>query len=246
MFSIPGVVSQRHIAENITNYVDTILNDDPAIFLYISENTLVVNDDWSYPSGYPILVGENIQYGPSIVRGFQQSLKNTSNSLASDTASCIKLQATAIAKTEFQFEGTMEAWVFFDNVAKNSTRPLSLCDNTYFFINGGTSTHDVRIKDANMVTGSFSYTFATNTIYHIVFTWGNNVAIVYINGQVALNSAYSIGRDINYNAGSFILGSNRGGAGRNCIYGSQQCTAIYRYPLTSTQVTAHYNAGVIV
>lgn len=238
MFSLPGILSQRQSAD----YVSTILADSPLVFLMVENNGLTVLDSQSYPSGYPSISGTP-QFGGQILRGYSQSLRNTSTSTLNSSATTFLVRdSNTFVRNNINTAGSAEMWFLLEST-QTASRILSLHDNIYCWVSSIGGNNAMGLANRSLATPSVSSTLSLNTPYHIVFAWGANVARIYINGQIVLSSSYTGTQTTSFNSGVLCLGSGRSSRGDQAVNGLMQAPALYGYTLTNTQVTTHYNAG---
>jgi hypothetical protein len=98
----------------------------------------------------------------------------------------------------------------------------------------------VYLQNTINVRGGSVGTLQDGTTYHVVVTKnGGNYATVYINGSDA--SATATAKTAGDTTGSLYLATYTGSS--EWLSGTLDEVAVYDYALTSTQVTAHYDAG---
>jgi hypothetical protein len=89
--------------------------------------------------------------------------------------------------------------------------------------------------------GTGTNTLTAGTTYHVVGTYDGTTAKLYLNAS--LLSSTNISGTMAVNAEEFMVGPETGGSGRY-YDGVIDEAAIYTTALTSTRITAHYDAGL--
>jgi hypothetical protein len=260
MFSIPGIVSQAQLSY----YDSLILNDSPLIYFPLHKKTQSqsqITGLWGYKNyangftfdSYTYSSFPDITAQPTIVKGTSQAnIFNTNN--------VINIPKSLSSGLNMYENKSIECWVLYqDATTRDIVSDVYAIGLTVQFRLG------ISLTGINALSGRFNFVkyFSGSTwqilnnstplvigrVYHIAVTWTSTNVKMYLNGQLDLDSTMPGGM-FSKPAGNIFIGRGHYPDGdpaiSSAVYNRAISSfAIYDRILTPSEISNHYNAGVI-